>query len=325
MKKAKLFVLTIYFFLFYGVCVFAGEPGSTEQKYVGEFFDVRVPLENYLFVKSVMTVFGNRWGAQPKTSEQEEGYIWEQLLLSYEAFRRGVAVAQEETEQEITKLLEGENAGFDWKVDNQAFEKWVKEKTSEPQELFRNQVRHLLEIDKLRQQVMDAVNPLVQEKEARQEFLNENNSIGIELVQFDKQGDAFAFYKQVRTGRKFWEAEKATNPKRFKRVGTVTLQFLIDLWGFPEHELYKMLRLKNGAIYQPIPIYKGYTVACVLDKNPADLARFKKSRDYYYEKVRRRKKYDALIGWLTDLKKEAKIKVYGEALVSANKKEGGEK
>lgn len=322
MKKVLIFTSIIVVLLFVGNFCSGEEPANKEQKYVGEFFDIRVPLENYLFVKSVIAVFGNRWGPPPKTPEQEEGYIWEQLLFSYEAFRRGVSASQEEISQEITKILQSENAGFDWKSDKQVFEKWVKEKTNEPAELFQNQVRHLLEIDKLRQQIIDGATPQVKEKEAYQEFLNENNNLGLEIVQFDKEKDAYAFYGKASSSRKFWEEEKNKNPQRFKRIGTVTIAFLIDLWRFPKDPLYKMLRMKNGEICEPIPIYKGLAVLRVLDKRPADLSQYKKSKDHYYEKVRRRKKYDALNEWMKDLKKQANIKIYNNALIEGVKKGG---
>lgn len=323
MKQGLLLTFTVLFFLFFSNLVFAQETSNKGQKYVGELFDVQVPRENYLFVKSAMAVFGNRWGPQPKTSEQQEEYIWEQLLLSYEAFRRGVTVTGEEIDAEITKILQAENAGFDWKSDKDAFEKWVREKTNEPTELFKNQIRHLLEIEKLRQQVMNSINPAVREKEARQEFLNEYNNLGIELVQFDKQEDAKVFYNKAKRDRNFWEEEKNKNPKNFKRIGgTVSLQFLIDIWKFPKDSLYRMMKTKVGEIYPSVSIYKGYGVCRILEKRPADESGYKKSKDSYYEKVKRRKKYDALSEWLKDLKKQAKIKIYQNTFVEGSQKGG---
>ena len=50
--------------------------------------------------------------------------------------------------------------------------------------IFENQIRHLLQIQKLRQQVMDSITPSVSLNEAKQEFRNEYNSLSLEVVEF---------------------------------------------------------------------------------------------------------------------------------------------
>lgn len=281
-----------------------------EQEFVGEFFDTKVPIENYYFIKSVVAVFGYGGGFQPKTPEESEKYIWEQLLLSYEAFRRGIVVEQKEIDEEIRKMLEAEKVSFDWRQDKEAYEKWVKEKTNEPPLLLENQLRHLLQVEKLRKTIMDSIDPAVSEKEAYQEFLNEHNSLGVELVEFAGQKEADAFYQQVKKSPGKWEEEKAARPADFKRPGSVSLEFLIDIWRFPRDAAYKMTKLESGLAYPPIPIYKGYLVCRVLEKGLADKSRYKKLRDSYYEQIKARKRHEGLGKWFEDLKSRAKIKVY---------------
>jgi len=296
-----------------------------EPKFVGQFFDIRVPLENYYFIKSVLAVFGNKWGPPPKTPQEEEEYIWDQLLLSYEAFRRGITVEQEEVDKEITQVLNLGKAEFDWKSNKEAYEKWVQEKTGAPTALFENQIRHLLQIEKLRQQIMDSIKPAVSEQEARQEFIKEYNSLSVELVQFDKQKDAEDFYKKAKANQKFWDEEKNKRPNDFKRPGFVSTAFLMDIWKIPEDAIYKMMKMKIGEIHPSAPIHKGFGVFKVLEKRPADESGFAKVKKSYYEKIKRRKQYDGLNLWFKSLKEQAKIKIYEDAFAEETKKGGQEK
>ena len=293
----------------------AAQPDPAPQ-FAGEFFGIPVHLQNYYFIKGVIAVFGNKWGPVPQSSEDLENVIWDQLLMSFEAFRRGVEVSQEEIDEEITKILAAESVEFDWKKDKDSYEKWVKDKTNVPAEVFEGQIKHLIQIHKLRQQIMESVDPPVSRKEAFGKFLNEYNNLGVELVQFDEKKDADNFYKKARRNPKFWEEEKERRPNDFKRPGNVSLEFLIDLWGFQKEAAYGMMKAKVGDIYRPAPIYKGYGVFKILAQGHADTSYFKKEnvRKSYDEKIKNIKRFEALAAWFEDLKKEANIQKYGTVI-----------
>ena len=295
---------------------FSEEPLSVENKgasaYAGSFFDIPVPIENYYFVKGVIAIFGNKFGPQPNTPEEQENAAWEQLLLSYEAFRRGINVSDEEVGQEVGKILGAEKAAFDWKKDKDAYEKWVKEKTNLAAAVFEGYLRHLIQIHKLRQKIMESVEPPVSGQEAYQEFLNENNNLGVELLQFDKLQDATAFYQKARRGPNFWEEEKKKRPEDFKRPGSVSLEFLMDLWGFDKAASYRMMKMKIGQIHPPASIYKGFGVFKILTQGQADRSRYAKVKKGYYEQIKERERAKALREWTEDLKKQANIKIYEE-------------
>ena len=74
----------------------------------GGIFDVEVSMDNYLFARAAAAVFGGSWGRQAQTPEELEERTWEDLILSYEAFRRGIEVPQEKVDEEIGKLLKAE-------------------------------------------------------------------------------------------------------------------------------------------------------------------------------------------------------------------------
>jgi len=294
-------------------CAFAQEnkPAQQKNEFIGEFsgWKTPVPFSNYYFVKSAIIVFGTKWGAPPQTEQDLEDRVWEQLVLSYEAFRQGVKVEDQELDEEIDKLVQSEKVTFDRKKDKDAYAAWVKDKTKENVELFENQLRHLAQLEKLRKQVLDTFKPQVSEEEAKNEFINEYNTIELELKQFDELKDAEAFYKKMKNP-KLWVKELKNNPKFAQHPGFVSFEFLINMWKIPKDDLYKMLEMDIDSIYPPIPVYKGYGVIRILKKRPADPAEFPKVRESYFKQVEMIKKYEQLNAWLKKLKEEAGIKIY---------------
>ncbi|MFA5356678.1 MAG: hypothetical protein WC301_04665 [Candidatus Omnitrophota bacterium] len=292
------------------------EENKEEPGYTGEFLDTRVPEQNYIFVKSALTVFSNRWGPAPRTEEEREGQVWDQLLLSYEAFRRNIDVTQEEVDAEITNLLQEYKVEFDWKQDRESFESWVKEKAGEPAELFENQIRHLLQVEKLRRTIIESIQPPVTEDEAYQSFFDEYSSLSIELAQFDDKEEAEDFYRKARRKPKLWDKGKEERPDAFRKPGFVSLQFLMDIWRLPKDAVHKMLKMRKGDLYGPSPIYKGYAVFQILEARQADKKEFAKVKERYFDKVKRRKQHEGYNDWFKGFKEQANIKVYS--------KEGGQ-
>jgi len=280
------------------------------EEFAGELFGVPVPMQNYYFIANTATIFGIGQGQQPKNDQEKQDYIWDQLLLSFESFRRNIEVTPEEVDKEVGKIIALEKAGVDKKIDKAAYEKWVKQKTNEPSEAFENQIRHLLQVQKLRQQVMDSISPAVTDEEARQKFLDQRNTLSVELAQFDSKPKAEEFYKQARRNKDFWEKEKKSRPQDFKRPGFVSLEFLMDIWKFPRTAVFKMMKLKAGDIYAPEPVYQGFAVFKILEIKPANDKEFaEKVKESYYEQIKGRKKFDGMNDWFNKLKSQANIKI----------------
>jgi hypothetical protein len=298
--------------LFLEGSAFGIDPAPLEPRFAGEFFDIKVPLENYYFVQSVLMVFGRGGFALPKDPAELEDAVWGELLLSYEAYRRGIVVEQEDLEKEVTDILVSRNVGFNWKDDRPAYEKWVQDNINESAELFENQIRHLLQIQKLREQVMKSIEPKVTEGEAHERFLDESSSLSVELLEFSALAAAEDFFRRAKSDAGSWEKEKEKRPKDFRRPGFVTLAFLIDIWKFPRDAAYKMLKMKKDQLYPPAPVYRGYAVFKVLESRQAEEARFAKEKSSYYAKVKSAKQYAGMEEWINNLKKSAKIKVYPE-------------
>ncbi|MBL7198140.1 MAG: hypothetical protein ISS47_08570 [Candidatus Omnitrophica bacterium] len=260
----------------------------------------------------VAVMFGTPWGGIPRTAEKLEERTWDDLLLSYEAFRRNITVNDEELEAEISKNLKGYKVNFDWKQDKEAYEEWAQETLNESAEVFENQMRHLVQLKKLQQEILNSIEPIVTAEEAFQEFLNEYNTLSIELIQFDELEKAEEFYQKAKSDPEFWEKEKGENPDSFRRPGFVALEFLMHMWKLPFKAVYDMIEMEIGSIYPPSPIYKGYGVFKVIEIRRADETEFPKRRESYYDQLKHRKKYEGFYEWLANLKEQADLKIYAK-------------
>ncbi len=282
----------------------------------GTFFGEVVSKGNYYFVLKTVLSFGSPWGGIPNNREQLEKRVWDDLILSYEAHRRQIFVEKKEVEKRISEIFKNEKVVFDWKDDPGAYAQWVDETLGASVEVFENQTRHLVQIKKLHEQILNSINPSVSEEEAFQEFLNEQNSLSVELAEFDTLEEAQVFYEKAKKDPDFWEQEAKKNKswpredRSFRRPGLVSLEFLMDMWKFPKEAVYGMIEMEAGDIYPPEQVYKGYGVFTVLEARRADESRFPKRRESYFNQLRGRGKRQGFKNWLKNLRKEADVQVY---------------
>ncbi len=284
-------------------------------------FGMPVPMSNYYFALRVAAMFGTPWAGIPNNEEELENRTWNDLLMSFEAFRRNITVTQEELTAEIDKELKGYKVTFDWQKDKDAYVEWAQKTLGEVPEVFENQMKHLIQLKRLHQQILDSIEPTVTEEEAFQEFLNEYNTLSIELIQFDELDKAEEFYKSAKEDNKFWDKEKEGKPDSFKRPGFVALEFLMYMWKLPKEAVYDMIGMEIGSIYHPAPIYKGYGVFKVLEIRKADEKEFPNRREYYFNQLKVQKKYEGFNKWLESFRKESGLKIFAKLPEGLFKKE----
>ena len=282
-------------------------PSSGEQL-AGYIFDVPVSLNNYLFAKQVSYTFPQ--GSEDQLSGPDrERAIWEALILHYESFRRGVQVPEAELEQRVNDVLKSQHQLFTRAGDPTAYATWVNTTLNEGTELFENQMRYLLQIENLKEQVRRSVAVSVTEEEMHQEFLNEKNHVGGEMVTFETKEEAEAFYRQVKRGSR-WEAMKAKGQYQVRPVSLMTLEAYMDLWQVPKEQLYAFHGMSIGSVGSPMPFgSKQWCVYRLLDKRTGDLKEFPKERDAYDQQLKVRKQYEGMRRWIEDLKTSAHLKV----------------
>lgn len=284
--------------------------GAQNDELAGRFFGDPVPKGNYYFALRAVLIFSTPWGGVPADREQLETRLWQDLLMSYEASRRGIIATDEDLGKEIDAVLKGADVPFSWREDRAAYARWVSETLQESLDLFENQLRYLVQMKKLHQQVLDGITPIVGEEEAFQEFLNEHNTLSVEIAEFDDLKSAREFYDRLLARPQAWEELKAKGLHKFSRPGFVALEFLMHMWKLPQKALYAMIEMKVGDVHPPEPIYRGYGVFKVLDIRRAKESDFPERRGSYDEQLRLQKKHQGFQAWLEDLQARARVQKY---------------
>ncbi|MCG8430882.1 MAG: hypothetical protein MJA29_06905 [Candidatus Omnitrophica bacterium] len=318
--KIVIVVIIVLSFIRVLTPAFAQDTEADTTAYVGEIFGTKVSRQNYNFARAGIVLFGNKWGRRPKTAGELDKLVWEHLILSFIAFNQDITVPQEDVHAEISRTLAAEQAGFDWREDPGAYEQWVRRRTNVSTAVFEGEIRHMMQIERLRRQMLKSISAQIEvsSAEAREKFLREYNSLSVELIEFEQLRDAEEFFKQVKRNTNLWKKEKKRNPERFKRPGFVSLEFLIDLWGFPAEAAFAMMRRNSDDFYPPRPIYEGYAVFKILEKRPADESLFPGREQAYRDKVREIKAQQGLRSWIDQLTRDAGIRIYSPAEGEAN-------
>lgn len=307
LKTVLIFFLSSQFFLSWAL---AQEKPVKEIEVIGEFFGQPVPAQNYFFVKSVISAFRDNLGLTLKSEEELEEYTWDYLLLSYEAFRNNISATPEEVTAEIKNILKKDNVHFDLNKDKAAFAEWVKQKTNQNLTVFENQVKFIVEIDKLRRKVMDNFSVKVSDEEAFWQFQDEYSYLTLEVAGFPAKEDAQKFYEKVKESPKVWEEQKGQQPDSFKRYELMSLNSLMRELGVDREVLHKILDLKNEDIYTPLQITRGYGIFKILNKKLASQAEYDKLKYSYVEQLKENKRNQGFEEWLGMVKQKAKIKIY---------------
>lgn len=284
-------------------------PRTGTERIAGEIFGTPVSVDNYYFAKRVAAMFARPWGASDLPEAEREPVIWESLILHYEAFRRGVNATEEELETMINELLRSYDKPFGRRDDPDAYRRWVVETLYEAVELFENQIRYVIQIRKVKDQVLQEQRVTATEEEMQQEFLNEQHHVGGEMVVFDTKEQAQALYEQVKE-LAAWEAMKATGEYQVRPVSLMTLEAYMDLWGIPKDQMYAFHAMELGAVGPPMPFGKRWCVYRLLEKRTGDLKDFPAERDSYQKQVEMKKKYEGLKRWIEQLKAAARLQVF---------------
>ena len=82
----------------------ARDTQESEPQIAGEFFGVPVSLGNYYSAKNAVLRFAAEWRGTPKNEEELEDMVWQELLFSFEAFRRGIESSDEEIDKGTVTL-----------------------------------------------------------------------------------------------------------------------------------------------------------------------------------------------------------------------------
>ena len=271
----------------------------------GIIFGQPVSVANYYFAKRISYMFP--YPREEKASpEDRERYIWEALILNFEAFRQGVTATEAQMEERVNLVLQGQQQPFTRSGDPAAYAAWVKATLDEDVPFFENQMRYLLDIDLLKDKMRGTFPVTVTDEEIRQEFLNERHHVGGEMVVFDALEPAKAFYEDVKAPGA-WEKMKALKDHTVQPVSLMTLEAYIDLWGIPRDQIYAFHALEIGAVGEPMPFGKQWAVYRLGEKRVADESELPDRKESYRQQLVFKKQYQALQQWIEKLKADAKL------------------
>ncbi len=280
------------------------------EQMAGEIFGQPVSKDNYYFAKRVAMMFPLPWGAAELPPEKQEAQVWENLILHYESFRRGMEATEEEINATVDEILKSQKQSISRRSDPEAYRKWVEDTLQEKVELFENQVRYIIQIKKLKEKIRNEAKVTVVEEELHQEFLNEKNHVGGEMVTFPTREEAQQFYEKFKDPKR-WEKMKTKKEVNVRPVSLMTLEAYMDLWGIPKDQMVAFHALEIGSVGPPLPFgTKEWAVYRLLEKRTGDLKDFPKERESYRNQVEMKKKYEALNRWIEQLKASANLKTF---------------
>jgi hypothetical protein len=278
---------------------------SQADSIAGEIFGVPVSMGNYSFAKRVAYTFPRPWGAADLPPAEREQVVWDNLILHFEGFRKGITVTEDDLDAAVNDLLKDQRQSLSRRGDPDAYRRWVSETLREDVELFESQVRYVLQIRKLKDHVLKQLRVDVTEEEMRQEFLSDQHHVGGELVVFTTKDEAEAFYRDVKDPKR-WEAIKTRGTHPVRPMSPMTLSAIIDLWGVPRGQIQTIHAMSLGSVGPPLPFGKQWGILRLLEKRTGDLRDFPKERDRYVRRVESKKKYQALAQWIDALKESAR-------------------
>lgn len=272
----------------------------------GVIFGYPVSSSNYYLAKYISMKYPTP-REERATPAQREQYIWENLILSFEAYRRGIHATDQQFEDRINLVLRSQGQPFTRAGDPAAYAAWVTGQVNETVAGFENHMRYLLEIDLLKDQVRLAAPVTVTDEEIRQEFLNEGHHVGGEMVVFPTRDEAAAFYATVAAPGQ-WDAMKSSG-REVRPVGLMTLEAYIDLWGVPREQIYAFHALEPGAVGEPMPFGDEWAVVRLGEKRIADESQLPAKAESYRQQLVMKQQYRALEEWIERLKADAKLTV----------------
>ncbi|MBI4115774.1 MAG: SurA N-terminal domain-containing protein [Candidatus Omnitrophica bacterium] len=125
----------------------------------GRIFGKEVSFREYLLANRAVQIFQPRpeEGKEPPTADEIEAQTWQFLILSHEASQRKIQVLDDETRDEIARLLSDKEGNMPFTHDQYA--QWVRNTLREEPPEFESQVREQIRIRKLIEEVRKELGP----------------------------------------------------------------------------------------------------------------------------------------------------------------------
>jgi hypothetical protein len=281
-----------------------GTQFQKEGRVAGVVFGKEVSFQEFnrfYRASEIFTISGQRNDDASVLRQQ----TWQNIVYSREAQQKKIEVSDEEVRSEIGRLLSAQ------KIENptaEFYEGWVRSALRETPQEFESQVRELLRIQKLIQQVREKnPAPAVPEEAALQRFRFEQNKLSAEIMTFPSKPEAESFKEKVKDG-KTWEKE---TQGKTKASGMTAVRNLIAIWGIAENDALELMKLEKGAISGVLPNGPQFAVVRLLEKEPADESKFdKETQEKYLDEMQEQERFQGFMSWNMEVYSRAQLKDY---------------
>ncbi len=303
-KNTKLIIWTVIiaFSLWGGYSV--GQQFQKQGRVAGEIFGKEVSFQEFnrfLRASEIFTFTGNT----PKDPEAVREHAWQNLIFSKEAHRRRVEVTDEEVRQEVLRLLALQ------KIENpspQAYKRWVEGAFRESARDFESQIRELLRVQRLIQEMNETPIPPPTDEEILKKFEAGQKTTSVELIRFKSRGEADAF-RQKTNDPKQWEEELKRDSSRFTTLSDVNLDSFIQSWKLSENSAQRLRQLKSEAISEPLGIGDEFAVLRMLNKETVGSTSLQENQKVQYrDEILNQKRFERFNSWVEEVNERARLK-----------------
>ena len=280
---------------------------TTQGKEAGTLFGKKVPLSTYLHAMDAVThqailKHGDRY-LQEVSHEEQEHAAWERLMLLTEARKRGIRVM----DQEVTdKLMNSPLFQTSGRFDLKGYESFIHYTFHTTARAFEEEVREDLTISKLFEQITSKLT--VSDEELHEGFRQREEAIRVSHLTLPHEGLAREIADAARQDpRQLAVAAKQMNlkltPSDFFRRDSSILEM-----GSAGLVFEPAFSLQVGEVTGPLRSPRGWLVAQLQAKEPADERKFGELKESLEKELLAQKRMKAALTWYQDLLKRADLK-----------------
>ncbi len=287
---------------------------STRAPIAGTLFGRKVSLQAYskaldAVTRQALLSHGDKYRQEVKPEELER-MAWQRLTLLEEARRRHIEVSDKELIDYLQKWpLFQRNGEFD----PASYEALIRYSLGTTPRQFEEEIRELLMIIKLTE---SATHTAVTDDELQEAYRKKAETIKVSYMIVPKEAEAKEIAEAVRQNPRALEESAQRLKIPVKTTDFVTRTTDIPELGQAEVVFKPLFALAIGETAGPLQSAKGWLVARLEAKNPADPTKFDAEKEALRNQLMNQKKFKVYFAWYSELIKRANLQEALPAQVS---------
>ncbi len=259
-----------------------------KNRFAGKAFGKKITIQEYNRFLKATQIFSISEKNIPDPAYYQQ-LAWQAIVFSQEAKKRKVEVTDEEVRQELLKILTAQQLA------PENYTQWVTTRLKETPKQFEEQLREMLRIQKLMKILAESEKQTsISTEDAKNRFLNEKNSITLEMLSFSKKETAEAIRKKIKTPAD-WKNEAKANPDAFKKTASLPLETAYQILNIDTSVFDKIKSLEKGQFSAVFPWKENFAIFFVADKTSASEMDFENVRESYIQELKDREKQNRLL------------------------------